>query len=259
MKNDSFNSLEAYSCPRCGAAIDFVFDNSEEFQCEYCGSRIRLRSNIPQNISITYCDNLDPEKALTRAGQLMYVGEDQQAKELIQKTLIQYPNNKRLLEFENVTRCFLTRNFGNYIKMLAACSFFAGGLEKRYVTEINGFCGMLSNRADSSINIATYRKQNLENYSLMLGYLSDLKKCLQNDAVIHTKALYDTVLYATLKFSATLCNTIYLRGNEYKMLINFSARRKLEQDFNEIVEIFDSNYKVVSESEIKKYVRSFDE
>lgn len=102
------------------------------------------------------------------------------------------------------------------------------------------------------------RKQNTENYEAILKYIVDLKKCLRNDAVIHSDKLYETVRTAILKLSAIVCNTIYIKNTrlprQYIMLIDFKYRRQLKADFDAIDLFGETEYKIVDESVIRQYI-----
>lgn len=204
---------------------------------------------INQSLEKNTVDNV-----ITRVEQLINNCEDVEAKYLVQNTLLDFPNDEKLLELENVIRSFLTRDFVNYLKMLAACSFMCEGIENRYKNEISGFCNMLDTKADCDLNIAVYRKQNLFNYSMLLKYLAELKQCLANKAVIECDKLYDVVINAARKLSAIACNTIYLFKKKYYLPISFDLRRKLEDDFNKMNISENTAYFIVDEQQIRKYV-----
>ena len=191
-------------------------------------------------------------------GRLFYLGKYEQAKVLLEKTLVYYPSNIKLLELENQCECFITRNIGNYIKMLSVRTFLTDDESERFKTEIDGFCKMVGNKAIYSLNIPMQRKQNTENYEAILKYIVDLKKCLRNDAVIHSDKLYETIRTAVLKLSAIVCNTIYIKNTrlprQYIMLIDFKYRRQLKADFDAIDLFGETEYKIVDESVIRQYI-----
>lgn len=255
MSRDAFFTAETYCCPSCGATINIPINESASVVCEYCGSRVRFSSNQPQNYHVTYREDLEPEKVILRAGHLIYNGEFNLAKEIVQKTLTYYPSNRRLLELENVIRCFETRSFSNYIKMLSVCTYLNEDIERRFAIEINGYCNMLSDKANNRLNIARYRKQNIENFLYLYDYLPDIKRCLVNEAVINSKDLYDVVLKSARKFSVILCNTIYSNNGIYFYPISLSQRKQIADDFDELADIFDSTYRTVSDCEFRKYIR----
>lgn len=252
--------LEALNCPNCGVAIDYLPSNTSDFQCEYCGSIIHLNRE-PQNINVNIADDfrhVAPDQVIQRIGRLFYLGKYEQAKVLLEKTLVYYPSNVKLLELENQCECFLTRNIGSYIKMLSVRTFLTDDESARFKTEIDGFCKMVGNKAVNSLNIPMQRKQNTENYEAILKYIVDLKKCLRNDAVIHSDKLYETVRTAVLKLSAIVCNTIYIKNTrlprQYIMLIDFKYRRQLKADFDAIDLFGETEYKIVDESAIRHYI-----
>ena len=258
------NRLEVLNCPSCGATIDYLPINASNFQCKYCGSAIHLNAD-PQNININITDDFQhvfPDQVIQRIGRLFYLGKYEEAKILLEKALVYHPNNVRLLELENQCECFLTRNIGNYIKMLSVRTFLTNDESARFKAEIDGFCKMVGNNAINSINTPLQRKQNTENYTAILNYIIDLKKCLRNDAVIHNGELYEAVRAATLKLSAIVCNTIYIKSmrspRQYIMLIDFKYRRQLQADFDTIDSFGETKYKIVDESVIKQYISEDD-
>ncbi|MCD8040201.1 MAG: hypothetical protein LUF82_01650 [Clostridia bacterium] len=195
-------------------------------------------------------------KYLKRVGRLLYIGEYESAKFLIQSALIQYPDDIRLLEYENTCLAFCTRNFENYLIALSKRTAFYGDDYERFIIEIDSFCAMISCKADKNINVATYRRQNIENYSRLLTYIGLLKRSLQNDCIIACEELYISATRAFLKMTATVCNTIYTvaRGKRknYRMLISLETREILEKDFNLVKNnAIISNYSIVGVDEIK--------
>ena len=241
--------MKQVKCPNCGASINPRTSNPDFLLCDYCGSILTVYDSIGHSSERNNFDNV-----IIRVGQLIYNCDDYEAKKLLQDTLLNFPSDARLLELENFTRSFLTRDFGNYLKMLAACSFLCDGICGRYKNEINGFCNMLDCKADNCLNIAIYRKQNLFNYSMLLKYLVELKQCLANKAVIECDKLYDVVINAARKLSAIACNTIYLFKKKYYLPISFDLRRKLEDDFNKMNISENTAYFIVDEQQIRKYV-----
>lgn len=213
-----------------------------------------LNSTIIDAIGSLTADNL-----IYRVSRLLNIGKDKEAKALLEKALMIWPADNKLMELESECSCFLMRDFGYYLKMLAAKTFFCGGIEKRYETEIKGFCSMLSKNADRELNLAVYRKINIENYNFILGYLSDLKKCLQNSYVIEKEELYKVIVFAVLKLTTVVCNTIYkVKGKKNHdkniMLIDLNVRRKLAVDFEKVRMVYgDCNFTIVDERIVKKY------
>lgn len=253
--------IEVFKCPNCGASIDFLPSEMSNFQCEYCGSVIHLANEPQQNINVNIADELchiTPNQVIQRVGRLFYLCKDEHAKILLEKALIYRPNNAKLLELENQCDCFLTRDFGNYIKMLSVRSFLTKDESERYRTEIDGFCKMVGNKAINALSIPMQRRQNTQNYEAILKYIAELKKCLQNDVVIKSEKLYESVRMAVLKLTAIVCNTIYIKNTrvprKYIMLIDFQYRRKLKSDFDAINMLNETEYKIVDESVIKMYI-----
>lgn len=253
------DSLEVYKCPNCGANIDFLLSYTPQAVCEYCGAKITIRQKPRENININIVESLGELKVgnvIKRTCRLLSLCEDNKAKELIEKALIYFPEEPKLLELENECNSFLSRSFLNYLKMLSYKTFLDSNLEGRYFNEISGFCNMLSDKADNSINIAIYRKQNVDNYNYILSYLKELKSVMQNEAVIKSKRLYKCVVNAVLKLTAVVCNTIYRQGNKenHIKLISLQQRQSLIYDFNTInKEMAIDKYKVVSEAEWESY------
>ncbi|MBQ7643324.1 MAG: hypothetical protein IJS67_05420 [Clostridia bacterium] len=251
--------MENYRCPNCGAGITGYPNGYNEVICRYCNARIRLRQPTVENLNIVEnAEGLQADKVAIRVGRLIYTGEYESAKELLQKTLAYHPEDRSLLELESVCNSFLTRNFGNYLKMLSVRTFFAEGETERYRTEIDGFCRMLGSKADRDLNIPLLRKQNSDNYIAIIEYISLLKKCLQNGAVMRSASLYESVRMAVLKMTAVVCNTIYLQSvgkpKRYVMLMSFACRRQLKADFEVIASYGETAYRVVDEKEIRKYI-----
>ncbi len=260
MVSDMNNILEALNCPNCGAIIDYIPSNTSDFQCKYCGGVIHINRE-PQSINVNIADDflhVAPDQIIQRIGRLFYLGKYEQAKLLLEKALVYHPSNAKLLELENQCECFLTRNIGNYFKMLSVRTFLTEDECVRFKTEIDGFCKMVGNKAINSLNIPMQRKQNTENYIAILTYIVDLKKCLSNEAVINNDRLYETVRRAVLKLSAIVCNTIYVKNTrlprQYVMLIDFNCRRQLKKDFDAIDSFGETEYKIVDEAVIRRYI-----
>lgn len=253
------DGLEVYKCPNCGANIDFLLSGTPKAICEYCGAKITIRQKPVENVSVNIVESvgeLKVDNVIKRACRLLCLCEDRKAKELIEKALIYYPEEPKLLELENECNSFLSRSFLNYLKMLTYKTFLDSNLEGRYFNEINGFCNMLSDKADSDINIAVYRKQNIDNYNYILSYLKELKSALKNEVVVRSQRLYKCVINAVLKLTATVCNTIYKQKNieSHIKLITLQQRRSLVSDFNIISkEMSVDKYKIASEIEWERY------
>lgn len=255
------NRLEALNCPNCGATIDYLSSNTPDFQCEYCGSLIHLNTGLHNTNNVSIADefwHVAPDQVIQRAGRLFYLGKYEQAKVLLEKSLVYYPNNAKLLELENQCEIFLTRNIGNYIRMLSVRTFLTSDESTRFKVEIDGFCRMVGNKAINSLNTPMQRKQNTESYEAILKYIIDLKKCLRNDAVIHNQELYESVRMAVLKLSAIVCNTIYIKNTrlprQYIMLIDFKYRQQLKAEFDAIDSLGETGYKIVDENVIRHFI-----
>ncbi|MBQ6980330.1 MAG: hypothetical protein IJQ07_06765 [Clostridia bacterium] len=251
--------MEAYKCPNCGAGIIDSPNDLNEVVCRYCNTRIRLRQPTIENINIVEnIEHFETCKVVLRVGRLLYLGDYQSAKKLVQKALLYSPDDRSLLELENECNCFLTNNFGNYLKMLAVITVINDNIAQRFIIEINGFCNMLSSKADRNLNIAKYRKQNLDNYGYIFSYIGELRKCLQNELVINCDKLYKAVENAFLKFTTVICNTIYLKNQSKKCsfvkLISLEQRQCLIRDFEKIrLAYVDDKYSVVANDEWDKY------
>lgn len=251
--------MEAYKCPNCGAGIIDSPNDLNEVVCRYCNTRIRLKQPTIENISIVESiEHLETNKVVLRVGRLLYLGDYESAKKLVQKALLHLPDDRLLLELENECNCFLTNNFGNYLKMLSVVTVLNEDIAQRFIVEIDGFCNMLSAKADRNLNIAKYRKQNLDNYGYIFFYIGELKKCLQNESVISCDMLYKVVINAFLKFTTVICNTIYLKDQgkkrSYLKLISIEQRQHLIRDFENIrLACVDDKYRIVANDEWKKY------
>lgn len=253
------DSLEVYKCPNCGANIDFLLSYTPQAVCEYCGAKITIRQKPRENININIVESVGGLKignVIKRTCRLLGLCKDNKAKELIEKALIYFPEEPKLLELENECNSFLSRSFFNYLKMLSYKTFLDSNLEDRYFNEISGFCNMLSDRADNGINIAVCRKQNIDNYNYILSYLKELKNIMQNEVVIKSEKLYKSVINAVLKLTTVVCNTIYKQGSseKYIKLITLQQRQSLVYDFNAVSEETSINkYCVASEGDWESY------
>jgi len=201
---------------------------------------------------------LTPEKVAMRVGNLLYQCKDQSAKDALERTLVYFPDNVKLMELENQCDCFLTRNFENYLKMLSVRTFLLEEEASRYRREISGFCKMVGEKATHGLNIPLQRRQNTENYLAIVRYIALLKQCLRRKVIVEQGALYECIRQAVLKLTAIICNTIYLREahgpKRYLMLIDFKYRAQLKADFEEISPYGESEYEIVDEREIRRYV-----
>lgn len=258
--NSYYNRLQALNCPNCGATVDVWTNDLRQIQCRYCGSMITVTPE-PQNLNVNIMEDfgsVTPAQIIQRVGRLFYLCKDDQAKQLLEKGLIYFPNDPMLLELESQCDCFLTRNIGNYLRMLAVRTFLTDGDCARYRTEIDGFCRMVGNNATNSLNTPPLRKQSSDNYQAILGYIAYMKQALANTAVQRDDALYASVRNAVLKLSAIVCNTIYVRSvgskRQFIMLIDYNYRRFLQADFNTVSRIGENQYAIVDESVIKKYI-----
>lgn len=254
-------TIENINCPNCGAQlINLPVDGI--VICQYCGSALKLSDSTPVNIHYTTSGvslSINSDAVLRRVDRLLYLGEYDEAQKVIRAALLSSPDNRKMLEYENVCNCFLTRIFENYLKMLGSCSFMLNGLQGRYVTEINGYCDLLGNNANNKLNFPIYRQQNLQNYNALLHNLELLKVCLRNNAVIDSQIVFNTVAIAILKLSAIACNTVYVlkRGNKNQVIvpIDMDKRRALERDFDIVWHDFNADsFAIVSEAELKKHL-----
>lgn len=247
-------------CPNCGAPIICGSSGYAQINCSYCGSTVQLTPAM-QNITVSVSEDFrsfSPGQIIQRVGRLFYLAKYDQAKILLDKALLTYPAHPRLSELENQCDCFMTRNIGQYFHMLSVRSFLTDDECARYKIEIDGFCKMVGNSAINSLNTPLERKQNAGNYEAILYYIANLKKCLANDAVIRNDLLYESVKNAVLKLSAIICNTIYRINSRkpyrYRMLITYKYRRYLKADFTTIDPAGETPYRIVDESEIRKYI-----
>lgn len=256
-------TLEALKCPNCGAAVKNVPNDASEFKCEYCGILIHINRGTSTPVSVGTVGSAsnsdsEAEKLIRRIGRLIYLCKDTEARCTVESALYTYPDNVRLMELENQCDCFATKDFGNYLKMLAVRTFLLPDECARYQTEIAGFCRMVGDKAINTLNFPTLRKQNTDNYLAILSYIEELKRCLRNNTVINSDTLYETVRSAVLKLMAVVCNTIYVRSSranrEYSMLISLDYRRKLKAEFDTINSIKRTVYQVVDESIVRQYI-----